>query len=209
MRRVDKLQRWLPNINGGINTSQTCRSFSDSQCCHSENLPAEFWPALFPRPSLGEMWRHQHRETGCLDEIWKKNKKKRHQNTYEGMKSQSFFLSWNSSQLSSQGQRNWKTNAEIQATRTLTPLLRFSLLQMSRALTALLASFLSSSIFFFQLLSVAASFAAQPVDTCWWAHRAESIGYRKISEASETSKVSTTRKRTVTECDSQHWKSYE
>ena len=139
----------------------------------------------------------------------KKNKKKRHQNTYEGMKSQSFFLSWNSSQLSSQGQRNWKTNAEIQATRTLTPLLRFSLLQMSRALTALLASFLSSSIFFFQLLSVAASFAAQPVDTCWWAHRAESIGYRKISEASETSKVSTTRKRTVTECDSQHWKSYE
>jgi hypothetical protein len=72
-----------------------------------------------------------------------------------------------------------------------------------------LASFLSSSIFFFQLLSVAASFAAQPVDTCWWAHRAESIGYRKISEVSETSKVSTTRKRTVTECDSQHWKSYE
>ena len=76
MRRVDKLQRWLPNINGGINTSQTCRSFSDSQCCHSENLPAEFWPALFPRPSLGEMWRHQHRETGCLDEIWKKKKKR-------------------------------------------------------------------------------------------------------------------------------------
>lgn len=43
MRRVDNFQRWLPNnINGGINNSQTCRSFRDSQCCHSENLP-EFW----------------------------------------------------------------------------------------------------------------------------------------------------------------------
>lgn len=41
MRWVDNFQRWLPNnINGGINTSQ--QSFSDSQCCHSENLPA-FW----------------------------------------------------------------------------------------------------------------------------------------------------------------------
>ena len=143
------------------------------------------WPALFPRSSLRDGWdRMRGWEDGDQKVI------KTWWTTWFFYAASAYETLWNYDIseflrfFKFKSTANLETNAEIQDTKTLTLLLRFALLQMSRALTVLLASFVSSSTFFFQLLSVAASFAAQPVDTWdyWWAHKSHKQHW-KISKA--------------------------